>query len=403
MPRGGKLTLETRVLDVTTAVPRPHLEPGRWIALVVRDTGTGMDERTLARIFEPFFTTKERGKGTGLGLSMVYGIVTQSGGRIDATSEPGRGSAFQVFLPEASESVTPPRTTLVAETPRGTETLLLVEDDPNVRRTTEAMLRELGYRVVAAEDGLVALERLEAQKEPVHLVLTDVVMPRLSGPELAKRLGARETPPRVLFMSGYLDDRVLPAGGLPPGSLLPREAVRVDHARPESSRGARTCRRRPCRRDGEPLNEIPARQAELSEPREPLEPRKFFWNRGSSLEPQKNFWNRRIRRMAPKALATYKTSLSDSTTARDEATARTTLKGREAFGAIRRIRRFQKLRRFTSAVAEAAAGTRVSAARARTARRSFAVSDRPGLRAISRGVPAATSSPPPSPPSGPRS
>ena len=218
MPRGGRLTLETLALEVNAAAPRPPLEPGRWIGLVVRDTGTGMDEKTLARIFEPFFTTKERGKGTGLGLSTVYAIVTQSGGRVDVTSEPGRGSAFHVFLPEAPEPIATVPPPAPAVPPRGTETILLVEDDAHVRSTTEAMLRSLGYRVLSAKDGEATLEMLSTLEEPVHLVLTDVVMPRLSGPELAARL--RETPkaPRVLFMSGYLDERSVPQGGLPAGS-----------------------------------------------------------------------------------------------------------------------------------------------------------------------------------------
>src|SRR5262249_39088461 len=160
------------------------LDPGRWVTLVVRDTGSGMDERTLARLFEPFFTTKERGKGTGLGLSIVYGIVAQSGGHVEVSSEPGNGSVFTIFLREERGPPTPIPAKADGEVPRGTETILVVEDEPGVRKSTEDLLRVLGYKVHLAEDGVAALAALEANGETIHLVLTDVLMPRMTGPEL---------------------------------------------------------------------------------------------------------------------------------------------------------------------------------------------------------------------------
>ena len=219
MPTGGKLTIESLSKVVAPDAPRPPLEPGRWVTLVVRDTGSGMDERTLSRIFEPFFTTKERGKGTGLGLSIVYGIVTQSGGRVEAASEPGKGSVFTVFLREASGPPGPVPVPAPSDVPHGTETILLVEDDPGVRRSTEGLLGALGYRVVLAEDGAAALARLD-ESGAVDLVLTDVLMPRMTGPELARHISRRSAAPRVLFMSGHVDDEGMRGGGLPPGALL---------------------------------------------------------------------------------------------------------------------------------------------------------------------------------------
>jgi nitrogen-specific signal transduction histidine kinase/CheY-like chemotaxis protein len=220
MPTGGKLTIETLATVVTEGSPRHPLAPGRWVTLVVRDTGSGMDERTLARLFEPFFTTKERGKGTGLGLSIVYGIVAQSGGHVEVASEPAKGSVFTIFLREASGPSTAIPAKTVAEAPRGTETVLVVEDDAGVRKSTEELLHVLGYKVHLAEDGVAALTALDGNGETIHLVLTDVLMPGMTGIELARRLAHRPTPPRLLFMSGYLDDQSMPQGGLPPGSLL---------------------------------------------------------------------------------------------------------------------------------------------------------------------------------------
>jgi CheY-like chemotaxis protein len=209
MQDGGVLTLSTRVETVEREAARRSIDllPGRYAVLSVADTGVGMDEETRRRVFEPFFTTKETGKGTGLGLAMVYGIVTQSGGHITVASDLGRGTTVSIFLPLIEEDL--PSGVLVAELPvmsQGTETVLLVEDEPTVRRIARRALFDRGYRVIEAEDGVTALEVARTHRGLIDLLLTDVVMPRMSGPELAAEL-QRELPGlRVLFMSGYARD-----------------------------------------------------------------------------------------------------------------------------------------------------------------------------------------------------
>jgi len=188
--------------------------PGAYVALVVRDNGVGMDAETRSHIFEPFFTTKAAGAGTGLGLATVFGIVQQSGGVIRVESEPEEGAAFEILLPrytvKAAESA---RARGVAGAPaRGTETVLLVEDDDQVRRLASSVLRGHGYQVLEAADAAQALLRSERHDGPIHLLLTDVVMPKSSGRQLAERLVIERPEIRVLFMSGHTDDAVLRHG-----------------------------------------------------------------------------------------------------------------------------------------------------------------------------------------------
>jgi hypothetical protein len=207
MPGGGRLTIETR----GSSGPEPA--GGPWVTLIVSDTGAGMDAATLTHIFEPFFTTKE-GRGTGLGLATVYGIVQQSGGQVRVASEPGRGASFRVFLP-ATASI-PARPELAAATGpwRGAETILVVEDDPAVRSLLSALLRQNGYAVLVAEDAEQALALSEADPRPIHIVVSDVVLPRLPGPEMVRRLRHKRPGIRALFMSGHVDDSLARPGAL---------------------------------------------------------------------------------------------------------------------------------------------------------------------------------------------
>ncbi len=214
MPQGGVLTIETANVREVMAGKGGHDagSPG-VVQLTVRDTGTGMDAETLARIFEPFFTTKELGRGTGLGLATVYGIVQQSGGTITADSEPGRGTTFTLRFPCAQLPVADRRAhDDQAEVFTGSETILVVEDEPFVRRYLMELLAGQGYDVLEAASGAEALARSEACSRPIHLLLTDVVMPEMNGRQLAERLVTKRPEMRVLFMSGYTDDAVLRHG-----------------------------------------------------------------------------------------------------------------------------------------------------------------------------------------------
>ena len=215
MPTGGMLTIETDNVHLDGSYAETHIEPltGPFVMVAVTDTGHGMDEPTRARIFEPFFTTKELGKGTGLGLATVYGIVKQSGGSIAVYSEPGRGTTFKIFLPAdrtaASAQHTPQP---ILATASGEETILLVEDDKMVRYLVRTLLEGRGYTVLEAPDGDDALSASAQCQGPIHLMLTDVVMPKMGGRELAERMKVLRPAMKVLFMSGYTDDAVFRHG-----------------------------------------------------------------------------------------------------------------------------------------------------------------------------------------------
>ncbi len=219
MPAGGRLTLEAANVDLDAEYAQGHAEvvPGPYVVLSVTDTGTGMDEATRSRLFEPFFTTKEQGKGTGLGLATVYGIVRQSGGHIWVYSEPDRGTVFKVYLPRV-EAATGARLTPAVRpgSTAGTETVLVVEDDDGVRAFVQAVLEGRGYRVLRAANADEALEQA-AHDGPIGLLLTDVVMPGMSGADLAARI--REIAPavKVLFVSGYTENTIVHHGVLDPG------------------------------------------------------------------------------------------------------------------------------------------------------------------------------------------
>jgi two-component system, cell cycle sensor histidine kinase and response regulator CckA len=221
MPGGGVLTIETTsvTIDEDHARNDAGAEPGEYVCLAVSDSGVGMDRETQARIFEPFFTTKERGKGTGLGLAIVFGIVNRSCGHIVVSSEPGVGTAFRIYFPRADGARASRHIAVPAEEPcGGTETILLVEDDEGVRALSRTVLRRAGYRVIEAESGDDALRLCGSSATPIDLLLTDVVMPRMSGRQLAERLKTIRPATKVLFMSGYLEHSLgndgMPASGV---------------------------------------------------------------------------------------------------------------------------------------------------------------------------------------------
>ncbi|MEP6889034.1 MAG: response regulator [Nitrospirales bacterium] len=220
MPHGGTLSIETSNVELDHIYTDQHRgsQVGTYVQLTVRDTGTGMDAETKRRVFEPFFTTKEVGKGTGLGLSVVYGIIKQSGGYIEVTSESHSGSLFKVYLPRLSSAVAlshppMPRRSLAT----GRESILVVEDEQAVRSLISSMLKQQGYDVREASDGDEALRTVE-QASVIHLLMTDLVMPRLGGCELAQRLRLQRPQVKVLYMSGYSDDTLLRQEGLPVGA-----------------------------------------------------------------------------------------------------------------------------------------------------------------------------------------
>ena len=223
MTRGGKLFIETSNSELDEPYTRQHafVKPGRYVLLSVSDTGCGMDKETQAHIFEPFFTTKEPGKGTGLGLSTVYGIVKQNAGFVWVYSEPAKGAIFKIYFPRAAGA----EEGLAAQpssdaTPRGSETILLVEDEEPLRQLARTCLETGGYKVLCATDAENALELARQYPAAIHLLLTDVIMPGLNGRDLAKRMASLRPEIKVLFMSGYTNDLIAQYGALDPGTYL---------------------------------------------------------------------------------------------------------------------------------------------------------------------------------------
>lgn len=215
MPEGGVLTIETANVELDEAYARtnPGMKPGQYVLVAVSDTGMGMDEETLLHIFEPFFTTKGVGKGTGLGLATVYGIIKQSGGYLWVHSEPGKGTTFKVYLPVAEEIEEGDVTTSLPEPATGgAETILLVEDEKAVRELSRKMLEKSGYAVLGAADGKEALEIAKTYQGDIHILISDVIMPEMSGTELAEATRMLRPEMKVLFVSGYTDERLLPQG-----------------------------------------------------------------------------------------------------------------------------------------------------------------------------------------------
>jgi two-component system cell cycle sensor histidine kinase/response regulator CckA len=223
MPNGGKITVETTIVEIDRGYADGHvaLQPGQYVMLAVSDNGSGIDAETRKHIFEPFYTTKEQGKGTGLGLSTVYGIVKQSGGNIWVYSEPGQGTVFKIYLPSVGQERRASRSDSDADSPGargGTETILLVEDETQIRQMAFEFLSEHGYNLLVASDGVEALEILKQEPAAVALILTDVVMPQMNGRELAEQVAAARPETKVLYMSGYTNDAIVRHGVLDSGT-----------------------------------------------------------------------------------------------------------------------------------------------------------------------------------------
>jgi two-component system, cell cycle sensor histidine kinase and response regulator CckA len=232
MPDGGQLVIETADVELDAAYVGTHrgVRPGPYVLLAVSDTGCGMDAETCSHIFEPFFTTKEPGKGTGLGLSVVFGIVNQSGGSIEVYSEPGHGSSFKIYLPRAAAGATTRKeaATVVAAPQGGSETVLVIEDEPALRELLRRLLEAAGYTVLLGETVAAAMSLAERHGGPIHVVLTDVVMPGTSGPEAAARLVEGHPEARLLFMSGYAANAMSHRQVLPPGAVLLEKPFTAD-------------------------------------------------------------------------------------------------------------------------------------------------------------------------------
>jgi CheY-like chemotaxis protein len=233
MPQGGKLKMETSNLEVSAEMARDlELAAGRYVMLRVSDSGHGMDARTLSHIFEPFFTTKPMGKGTGLGLATVYGIVKQSGGSIQVKSEVGQGTTFRIYFP-AAEGNASKRAEPVAsgKAGGGTETILIAEDEPDLRELTRIFLEGYGYKVLDASSAEQAIQTAETFSAPIDLLLTDVIMPGMSGRQLAEKILSKRPQTRIVYMTGYTDDMVVQHKVLEPGvKLLQKPFTKVDLA-----------------------------------------------------------------------------------------------------------------------------------------------------------------------------
>jgi len=218
MPLGGRLSIETANVRLDDHYARTHMgvTPGDFVMIAVSDDGTGMDSETRRRIFEPFFTTKEKGKGTGLGLATVYGIVKQTGGDIWVYSEPGRGTTFKLYFPRVTEEAADSNAVEGAPAVGNSETVLVVEDEKAVRELTVRMLQKLGYKLLTAASGDEAMQLSKSHQGPIHLLLTDVVMPGMSGRQLAMALAESRPEMRVLYLSGYTENTVVHHGVLDP-------------------------------------------------------------------------------------------------------------------------------------------------------------------------------------------
>jgi CheY-like chemotaxis protein len=233
MPQGGKLRMETSNLDVAAEMARDlELIPGQYVMLRVADSGHGMDSTTLSHIFEPFFTTKPMGKGTGLGLATVYGIVKQSGGSIHVKSEVGQGTTFHIYFPAAPGNVSKrPEPVASDNTSGGTETILIAEDEPDLRELTRIFLESYGYKVLEAASAEQAIQTAETFASPIDLLLTDVIMPGMSGRQLAEKILLKRPQTRIVYMTGYTDDMIVQHKVLEPGvNLLQKPFSKVDLA-----------------------------------------------------------------------------------------------------------------------------------------------------------------------------
>ncbi|MCK5033348.1 MAG: response regulator, partial [Calditrichia bacterium] len=221
MPGVGKLTIETANFDIDKDYIKNHLpaaQPGCYMMLSISDNGCGMDKATQAKIFDPFFTTKELGKGTGLGLSTVYGIVKQNKGYIWVYSEPGQGTTFKIYFPCVDKTVqVEKRVHFSAKSLEGSEVILIVDDDPGIRELSRDTLSSYGYNILEAENGEEALAICNEHKAPIHLIITDVVMPKMGGRELEKNISRLYPEIKVLFVSGYTDNAMLQHGVLEEG------------------------------------------------------------------------------------------------------------------------------------------------------------------------------------------